>query len=134
MTQHILYRALFVAFFIAFMMVSCQNENDSKQQPPTISSYAPGSANTGVAITINGNNFGTTRADVEVIFYDGAKAIVNSVTNTAISVTVPADGYMGTVSVKVKNKGVVGPVFKILKTCYVESIGGGIRCPRIKPS
>ena len=134
MTQHILFRTLLAALFIIVMMVSCQKDaNDPKQEPPTISSYLPATGFTGTAISINGKNFGTTVAGVQVTFYDGATAVVNSVTDTSIKVTIPAGAYVGKVKVKVKALEAVGPEFSVMKTCNVGPPIGIISCPRIKP-
>jgi hypothetical protein len=116
-------------------LMSCEDDATSVVQlPPTIGTYEPSSAMTGQKITITGTNFGTSVADVEVTFYDGEVAIVDAVTATSISVTVPDNAYVGPVKVKIKEMEVEGGEFTVMTLCTIW-VGEGpmpIPCPRTK--
>jgi hypothetical protein len=116
--QFFTYRSFLALLFISVSLTSC-SEDDAVQLAPTITSYTPDGQFTNQAITITGTNFGTKAADVKVYFYDGAEAVVNSVTKTSINVTVPAEAYVGPVTVRVKEKEVEGESFTVLQMCHM---------------
>ncbi|MCE2732700.1 MAG: IPT/TIG domain-containing protein [Cyclobacteriaceae bacterium] len=125
---------------LLFALAACSDSDEpaAEQLPPTISGYEPTGQFTGQQITINGTNFGTSVEDVEVTFYDGEVAVVNTVTATALTVTVPSNAYVGPVNVKVKELEVEGSDFEVLTICNIF-VGIGLPlqptpCPRVKPS
>jgi hypothetical protein len=117
MTQSFIQRSFFAILFIVLSMASCKE--DEAQPAPTISSYSPTSAFSGGIITITGENFGSKIGDVKVYFYDGAEAVVNSVTKTTISVTIPDNAYVGPVTVRIKEMETEGTEFTVLTMCHV---------------
>lgn len=119
---------------LSTLFSSCSEDAPAVQLPPTISSYAPTSEFTGQSITINGTNFGTSVNAVEVTFYDGAVATVEEVTNTSIVVTVPAEAYVGPITVKVKELEVEGGEFTVMTICtrFFGDLPQPVPCPRTK--
>jgi uncharacterized protein (TIGR03437 family) len=117
--QSFTYRSFLALLFISVSIVSCSEDDASEQLAPTITSYSPESQFSDQAIMITGTNFGTKVEDVKVYFYDGAEAVVNSVTKTTINVTVPANAYVGPITVHVKEKEVEGESFTVLQMCYM---------------
>lgn len=125
----------FMTFVFVILFSACADDAPAVQLPPTISSYEPSVAFVEQTITINGTNFGTSVEDVEVTFYDGAIAEVESVTATAITVIVPTDAYVGPVEVKVKELSTTGGEFTVNAMCsrWVGEFLYPYPCPRIKP-
>jgi hypothetical protein len=120
---------------IAFLvLLSCSEDTEPAQVPPTISGYEPTSQFTGQSITISGENFGTNASNVVVTFYDEAVATVTEITNTSLVVTVPDNAYVGPVKVKVKNMEAEGGEFTVMTLCTIW-VGEGpmpVPCPRRK--
>ncbi|MEY2916896.1 MAG: hypothetical protein RIS73_610, partial [Bacteroidota bacterium] len=56
---------------------------------PVITSFSPTSGPVGTVVTITGNNFNTTPAN-NIVFFGSVKAIVNTASATALTVTAPA--------------------------------------------
>lgn len=123
-----------MTFVFIVLFSACADDAPVVQLPPTISSYEPSAAFVEQTITINGTNFGTSIEDVEVTFYDGAIAEVESVTATAITVIVPTDAYVGPVEVKVKALSTTGSEFTVNAMCsrWVGEFLYPYPCPRIK--
>jgi hypothetical protein len=124
-----------MTLLLSTLFSSCSEDAPAVQLPPTISSYAPTRQFTGQSITINGTNFGTSVNAVEVTFFDGAVATVEEVTNTSIVVTVPADAYVGPVTIKVKDLEVEGSEFEVMTICtsFFNGLPQPVPCQRIKP-
>ena len=56
--------------------------------PPIINSFTPSSGSIGTNVTINGANFSSITSN-NVVYFGAVKALVNSATSTALTVTVP---------------------------------------------
>ena len=70
-------------------------------QIPTISSFAPASANVGATVTINGTNFSTTPAN-NIVYFGSVRATVGTpASSTSLTVTVPAGSAFMPLSVTV---------------------------------
>ncbi len=89
--------------------------------PPTINSISPSSGIAGASVTISGTNFIATPANNTVKF-NGTTAIVTAASTTSLTVTVPAGGATGAVSVTNSNGTVNGPVFTYLNAPAITSI------------
>lgn len=89
--------------------------------PPTINSISPSSGIAGASVTISGTNFIATPANNTVKF-NGTAAVVTAATSTSLTVTVPAGGATGSVSVTNSNGTVNGPVFTYLNAPVITSI------------
>lgn len=112
--------------------MSCSNDGEAELPTPTITNYSVPGALTGTNITISGTNFGESVSDVTVHFFDSAEASIVSVTNTALTVTVPVDAYVGPIVVSVKGKEVIGTTFYVLTFCS-NGMGGLVLCDRNPP-
>lgn len=87
-------------------LFSCKKDKVTEQepevQPPSISSIQPKNPAAGAVVTITGTGFGNVAADVKVSI--GNKAItINSVTDTEIKFTVPADLTSGDLALAIKD-------------------------------
>ncbi|RDC55246.1 hypothetical protein DU508_16850 [Pedobacter chinensis] len=78
----------------------------------TITGIAPASGLPNTVITITGSNFGTSANDL-LVFFNGVKAIIETVTSTEIKVLVPVT-TSGYISVVKNNQSVTGPVFNYI--------------------
>jgi hypothetical protein len=74
--------------------------NVSAPTTPTISSLNPSNGGIGIAVTVNGTNFGATQ-NTSTVTFNGIAATVTSWSPTAIVVTVPAMATTGPVIVTV---------------------------------
>jgi hypothetical protein len=78
--------------------------------PPTVASVNPVMGPVNTVVTITGTNFSTTPTDNTVKF-NGVAATVSSATATSITVTAPAAGTTGKITVSTANGMGTGPVF-----------------------
>ncbi|MHA4894158.1 IPT/TIG domain-containing protein [Pedobacter sp. PWIIR3] len=113
-------------FLILLAFASCKKDKPTAPEPAqadnpainqgdsrlTITTIAPTSGLPNTVVTINGANFGTTVADL-MVFFNGVKATVQSVTPTAIKVLVPVT-TTGNINVIKMTEGAQGPVFSYL--------------------
>jgi hypothetical protein len=67
---------------------------------PVINSFSPASGPVGTAVTISGQNFGSTSA-ANIVFFGATRATVINATSTAITVTVPVGATYQPISVTV---------------------------------
>ncbi len=102
-----------VPTMITVFLFSCGDKKEEVQPQPTITSLSVGEGEVGTNVTIAGTNFGTTAADVEVRF-NNTVAVVNTVSATQITTSVPAGATSGTVKVKVKLLEATGSIFTVL--------------------
>ena len=116
--QSFIYRSFLALLFISVSLVSCKEEE--AQPAPIISSYSPVSGFSNDPVTITGKNFGTKVGDVKVYFFNGAEAVVNSVTRTTINVTIPNNAYVGPITVRIKEKEAEGEEFTVMTMCQVN--------------
>jgi uncharacterized protein (TIGR03437 family) len=116
-----------------FTATSCKDEA-LEVPPPTITSYTPGSAFPGGTVTISGTHFGTNANNVSVYFYEDVEAEIVSITDTEITVLVPADAYQGSIRITVGDKEVTGSEFTVLTTCniLIDGFFTPVPCPRLK--
>lgn len=82
--------------FFAFILLKVI----TNAQPPLIYSFAPVSAQAGESIIIKGTSFSTV-ADSNRVYFGGVRATVNSATDTALTVTVPAGSFYKPITVQV---------------------------------
>lgn len=120
-------KAIALFTMIAFIVTACDDEKEASQPQPTVSSLSISEGEVGTNVTITGTNFGTTTADVS-IFFNTKETSPESVTNTTISVAVPAGATTGIVTVKVKSLEASGPSFTVLApiTVSVTNFNGSI--------
>ncbi len=81
---------------------------------PVITSISPTIGPVGAQVTISGENFGVAITEVRVEF-NGTEAIVSSIADNELLVTVPAGATTGTVTVTLLSNGntATGPVFTV---------------------
>ncbi len=100
--------------FVALLVMT----GSANAAPPTITSFAPTSANTGASVTLTGTNFIAGAANNTVKF-NNVTATVTSATVTLIVATVPATGTSGKISVTNTNGTVASASdFFVLPTGY----------------
>ena len=88
---------------------------------PTVTSISPTSALAGASVTIAGTNFDPTAASNTVKF-NGTAATVTKATATQLTVTVPAGGTSGAITVTTSGGTATGPVFTYLALPAITSI------------
>jgi uncharacterized protein (TIGR03437 family) len=125
----------YLFFIVLFATLGCEDEA-TELLPPTITSYTPTSALTGATVVISGTNFGTNANNVSVYFYEDVEAEIVSITNTELTVLVPADAYQGSIRITVGDNEVTGPEFEVLTMCqvFLDGFFLYVPCPRIKPN
>jgi hypothetical protein len=99
MTKNILFLFVLVAFCVS--LFSC-SKNGAIQQPSILSFY-PASGSAGTTVTITGTNLEPAKvtSTVGIVNFNGAAAVVTSLTSTRIITKVPAGASTGTISVSV---------------------------------
>jgi YD repeat-containing protein len=80
---------------------------------PSITSLSPASGAAGTAITISGQNFGTSQGS-SVVRFNGAAAAVTSWSNTSVGVTVPNSATTGQVTITVNGQASNGSAFTVI--------------------
>lgn len=110
-------------------VLGCSNDdnngdNGGDNQSLKISSLLPESGGKGTAVKISGNGFGTDETLVKVFFND-KEALVNSLTDNEISVTVPPKSFTGPVKLSVDGEELIGPEFKYEITSTIVSTLAG---------
>jgi len=98
-----------ILFFLA-ILTSCNKDDDAAPIQAALSSISPESGPKNTSVAINGSSFGTNVANVKVYFND-VEAVVESVTDSEIKVTVPRLAMTGLVKVIVDGKELIGPEF-----------------------
>ena len=88
---------------------------------PTVTSISPTAALAGASVTIAGTNFDLTAASNTVKF-NGTAATVTKATATQLTVTVPAGGTSGAITVTTSGGTATGPVFAYLALPAITSI------------
>jgi RHS repeat-associated protein len=81
---------------------------------PIVTSLSPATGIEGAAITISGENFGSSQGSSTVTFANGVTAQVTSWTATSVSVTVPSGATTGNVIVTVSGNPSNGATFSIV--------------------
>lgn len=120
-------------------MLMCCNDNKESSgsydpnQPVTISYFSPDTGRVAEKVIIQGNNFGTDKSAVSVLFTDNTgrenKAAIIGVNNQTIYCIAPrqAEGY-NTISVKVNDKTVAAEgTFKYAVSENVSTITGDFK-------
>ncbi|RYY28158.1 MAG: hypothetical protein EOP41_03260 [Sphingobacteriaceae bacterium] len=133
-------KKLLPALFIFLLaLASCRKEQQSAPNPPakkdtittqptppampataTITKLLPYSGTAGTTVIISGTKFGTNVTSISVLF-NGVAATINSVTDTAIQVTVPVTAT-GNVTLKKGSETILGPVFTYTNTATLTGI------------
>lgn len=119
MRSPILYSCLTVCLLTA-AAVSCSKKQDNEPlilPPPTIDYISPTGGPVGTVVTIKGANFGNN-IDQDTVYFNGVPAIINSVTDSTLSVSPPAQATTGPISVTVAGKQVTGPSFLVTTLQY----------------
>jgi serine/threonine-protein kinase len=107
-------------FFYACSKKDTANPLPVVNPTPTIVStdYVEGAANSAMVIT--GTNFSTTVSD-DVVFFNGTAATVTAATTTQLTVTVPANGSTGVITIKINGVSATGPVFTYLPALTIAT-------------
>ena len=108
--KSLLNASLFSLLLVFFNCSSDDSPNPPDQQIPSISSINPTSGTTGTLVTVSGVNFGTDLSTTDV-FFNGSEAVVNTVTSTEITATVPSGASTGAVSITISGTTATGPIF-----------------------
>jgi hypothetical protein len=110
--QQVGYIHLLISIWIMLLpFFGCKKNNPTPNSPsPSITSINPTSGVAGATITIAGSNFDVTPANNTVKF-NGTNAVVNSATGSTLTVTAPAGGSSGAVTVSTSAGTATGPVF-----------------------
>ncbi len=102
--------------FLLVLAIGCSKDEVAAPVPApvvaTISNISPTNGPNATVVTITGNNFGTDPGKVSVIF-GNVVAVVQAVTNTTITATVPENATTGAIKVVVNGNTVLGPVFTV---------------------
>jgi hypothetical protein len=94
-------RQLLITLFVGLLVLTHCSKDDLKPElAPTITSFSPAYALPGETVTITGTNFSTTLSNNTVEF-NGTSAAVNTASATQLTVTAPASGTTGKISVTV---------------------------------
>lgn len=124
--------------FLSLMLMCCNDNKESSgsydpNQPVTISYFSPDTGRVAEKVIIQGNNFGTDKSAVSVLFTDNTgrenKAAIIGVNNQTIYCIAPrqAEGY-NTISVKVNDKTVAAEgTFKYAVSENVSTITGDFK-------
>ncbi|NBP69482.1 MAG: hypothetical protein EBR30_23105 [Cytophagia bacterium] len=129
--------SLLMTLTIISLLSSCGEEKDPVALlPPVITAYQPSSAFNNESIVITGENFGTAINDVEVFFFEDARATITAISNTSLTVTIPDNAYVGEIKVKIKNQKTTGATFTVMTICsiFTGDRFSPIPCPRTKPT
>jgi hypothetical protein len=101
----------FVWACVLFLLLSCsKNESIPK---PAIASINPTEGGAGTILTITGTNFNTSVSSNTVLI-NNIQAVIQQVTATSLSVTVPDFAGTGTVNVTSNGTTAIGPTFNYL--------------------
>ncbi|TMU50377.1 IPT/TIG domain-containing protein [Flagellimonas algicola] len=98
-------------------------DDDPVVLEPTLSSVAPVTGPKHTEVVITGENFGTDAAKVSVSF-NGTPGEVLGVTDTEVTVKVPARAYTGPITMEVDGFDLTGPEFVYELTYTVETFAG----------
>ncbi|TMU50666.1 IPT/TIG domain-containing protein [Flagellimonas algicola] len=98
-------------------------DDDPVVLEPTLSSVAPVTGPKHTEVVITGENFGTDAAKVSVSF-NGSVGEVLGVTDTEVTVRVPARAYTGPITMVVDGFDLTGPEFVYELTYTVETFAG----------
>jgi serine/threonine protein kinase, bacterial len=89
----------FSVLFVLLFNSACKDKKVSVPEP-SISDFSPKSGTKNTVITIEGDGFGTDATKI-IVYVNNKEAELVSVSNTSISVKVPARAFTGVVSVSV---------------------------------
>ncbi|TMU50664.1 IPT/TIG domain-containing protein [Flagellimonas algicola] len=98
-------------------------DDDPVVLEPTLSSVAPVTGPKHTEVVITGENFGTDATKVSVSF-NGTPGEVLGVTDTEVTVKVPARAYTGPITMEVDGFDLTGPEFVYELTYTVETFAG----------
>src|SRR5690606_2924951 len=106
--------ALVAILFLA-TLTNCSKDDAPAPTPEAaiISSISPQSGPKATLVTINGSHFGDNIDQVSV-YFNQVEALVQSVTDTKITATMPARAYTGLVKVRINGTELIGPEFEYL--------------------
>ncbi|MEO6979651.1 MAG: IPT/TIG domain-containing protein [Mucilaginibacter sp.] len=121
-------RLSLLGLMLILIMASACSKKDAPKPPidppaaaPTVTSLdiREGAANT--LVTITGTNFSTTASN-DLVYFNGTQATIQSATETQLTVTVPAAGSSGEVTLKVKGVPLSGGTFTYLPALAISSL------------
>ncbi|TMU50673.1 IPT/TIG domain-containing protein [Flagellimonas algicola] len=127
-------RDIFLLLVLLSLALSCGSDDNGMDCPdptnadcsPTLSSVAPVTGPKHTEVVITGENFGTDATKVSVSF-NGTPGEVLGVTDTEVTVRVPARAYTGPITMEVDGFDLTGPEFVYELTYTVETLAGGGR-------
>ncbi|TMU50676.1 IPT/TIG domain-containing protein [Flagellimonas algicola] len=130
-------RDIFLLLVLLSLALSCGSDDNGMDCPdptnadcdqiggdPTLSSVAPVTGPKHTEVVITGENFGTDATKVSVSF-NGTPGEVLGVTDTEVTVRVPARAYTGPITMVVDGFDLTGPEFVYELTYTVETFAGG---------
>ncbi|MDZ7807218.1 MAG: PKD domain-containing protein [Gracilimonas sp.] len=86
---------------------------------PEITSISPTSGSTGSEVVITGSNFSATASE-NIVEFNGARAELNSASETELNAIVPGTATTGPVTVTVNEVTATGPEFTVIQTGSIE--------------
>jgi hypothetical protein len=101
-------------------VISCSKKQNNEPvilPPPTIDYISPTGGPVGTVVTIKGANFGDD-INQDTVYFNGVPAIINSVSDSMLSVSPPAQATTGPISITVAGKQVTGPSFLVTTLQY----------------
>ena len=110
----------------AIAFASCKKDDSTPvvtDPAPTVTIISPTSGPKNSIVSITGTNFGTS-SDAIKVYFNGVQGTVQTTTNTAITVIVPAAAGTGAVKVEKNSVQVTGPVFTYILSTSVSTFAG----------
>jgi hypothetical protein len=101
---------------ICLLIAACHKEDASSTHPhtpsqaPVITSFAPLSGSANTVVTIRGKNFNAVTTG-DTVKFNGTAAVIQSATDTALTVFAPAAGTNGAITVSTTKGKATGSVF-----------------------
>ncbi len=95
---------LSLVLVVALVAGGCSSDSESPNTDVALTAVAPTSGGAGTLVTLTGENFGTDATAVTVTF-GNVEAVIVTITNTVITVRVPAGVTIGASTVKVTKGG-----------------------------
>lgn len=102
--------------FICLLISACHKEDGTATHPhipseaPVITSFVPVSGSSNTVVSIRGKNFNTV-ATGDTVKFNGAAAIIQSATDTLLTVLAPTAGNDGAITVSTAKGKATGPAF-----------------------
>tara|TARA_R110001592_G_scaffold63230_2_gene193566 strand:- start:980 stop:3322 length:2343 start_codon:yes stop_codon:yes gene_type:complete len=110
---------IFLSLTMLLGVMSCDTKDE--QPTPVVSGFSPERGMPGAIVTVTGENFGTSSADVNVTL-GGVDVIVSSVTNTTLVFTVAENSVTGKIAVSVGEKEAISTnSFEVFNTPTIGS-------------